>query len=542
MGAIKAVSKTAIAALLGFGLFTSAQANADSAELQPFSADQMANPLKPFTADSEDSTPAASATTSSVAKTDQGSGYTKPNSDVPFDNALTTASNIFGDKKVTNNQSNGVVSTPKDYANDVDAANDLRGITPINNMVTSLGKFTGSLHNLSNTNKQTDVKAAPTSITALGANSKDVNAAQFNTDGLTHTQLSNNGEAMDQYYDPATKALSLVLNGKVVTISNGDYTVATGADGKQYKIFNPGTGSALVQDEDFAEKKAVADESEKMTGNNIFPKLAVTAILGLDSVLQVISNVTVGIIDAIWTGINVVAFGLASIATATWFGALVGIPVQALVGASFLAQNAFRESWRLADRARRIALYSLIPALVSPAYLAQIINNYNTNRVANGTDSDNAANADQKAITEPDAVNGKANQASAASIMDAIYEGTFLGTEGVMNTATAAAWGLGNLALNGATFGIGALTTGLGAIPIAGGIAQAIGTPITIAGAIAGSVAYDAENVADDARRAYNKSMLIGALWADGAARAADSYNAVVDAANTGDATVYKLA
>ncbi|CAK8054892.1 hypothetical protein [Eupransor demetentiae] len=542
MGAIKAVSKTAIAALLGLGLFTSAQANADSAELQPFSADQMANPLKPFTADSEDSTPAASATTSSVAKTDQGSGYTKPNSDVPFNNALTTASNIFGDKKVTNNQSNGVVSTPKDYANDVDAANDLRGITPINNMVTSLGKFTGSLHNLSNTNKQTEVTAAPTSITALGANSKDVNAAQFNTDGLTHTQLSNNGEAMDQYYDPATKALSLVLNGKVVTISNGDYTVATGADGKQYKIFNPGTGSALVQDEDFAEKKAVADESEKMTGNNIFPKLAVTAILGLDSVLQVISNVTVGIIDAIWTGINVVAYGLASIATATWFGALVGIPVQALVGASFLAQNAFRESWRLADRARRIALYSLIPALVSPAYLAQIINNYNTNRVANGTDSDNAANADQKAITEPDAVNGKANQASAASIMDAIYEGTFLGTEGVMNTATAAAWGLGNLALNGATFGVGALTAGLGAIPIAGGIAQAIGAPIAIAGAIAGSVAYDAENVADDARRAYNKSMLIGALWADGAARAADSYNAVVDAANTGDATVYKLA
>ncbi|MDF7627632.1 hypothetical protein PUF88_06900 [Lactobacillaceae bacterium L1_55_11] len=556
MGAIKAVSKTALVALLGFGLFASVQASADSGDLQPFTADSTSNPLqeiKPFSADTAgdntayatpDTTAQSSAT---VAKTNQGSGYTKPDSDVPYENILTAKSNFFGDPKVTNNQSNGVVTNPKSYSNDVDAANDLRQVQPVDTATLAVGNLLGDVKNLDSNNKQTTVNKAPFAVTGLGANSKDLSASQFNTAGLTHTQLSNNGgTAVDQYYDPATKALSLVMNGKLVTISNGDYTVVSGSDGKQYKVFNPGTGSALVQDESFAEKKAAASEAETMVANNIFPKAAVTGILLLDSAIQVVSNIAIGVIDAVWTAINSVAFAIASIATGTWFGALGGIPAQAIILASMAAQTAFREAWRGADEARRAALYALIPALVGPAYTAQLINNYNTNRVANGTKQDNeaatAANASTKAITEPNTVNKEAEKASAATIADATFITSYLVGDTIANTVGEVANLATNTALTAGTIGVGALTAGLGAIPIAGGIAQAIGAPITIAGDIAGSVLYDAQNVVGDTRRAIEKAYLIGSLWATNTGRVADMYHDVIDAANNGQATVYKLA
>ncbi|CAH1857212.1 hypothetical protein [Convivina intestini] len=548
MGAIKAVSTTAIAALLGFGMLTSVQASADNTgDLQPFTADSLQTPLQPFTADSAQATSTTTTPEQSIVKTDQGSGYTKPDSDVPFENALTTASNFFGDKKVTNNQSNGVVSSPKQYSNDVDAANDLRMITPVENMSTDFGKLNGDLKKLENTNKQTEVTNAKVAVTNLGANSKDADANQFKNAAYTHTQLSNNGTAMDQYFNSATKELSLVLNGKAVTISNGDYTVVTGADGKQYKVFNPGTGNALVQDETFAEKKAAAAQAETSVANDILPKVAITTILGVDSAIQGISNVAAGVVDGIWTAINSVLYTIGSVLNATWVGALIGGPLQIGVAVSYGIQVAVREAWRLADRARRVALYSLIPLAVGPAYTAQLINNYNTNRVANGTKQDNEliaalSNGKVPAITEPKTVNGEADKASAATIADAVFEGTFLGTEAVENAGTGILWGLTNAGITALTYASGITTGVLSAVPIVGTIAQIIGGPLTLAGFIGGSIAYDAENVADDVRRLYNKGMLLGALWSSSAARVADMYGNVIDAANNGDATVYKLA
>ncbi|WEV54543.1 hypothetical protein OZX65_00210 [Leuconostocaceae bacterium ESL0723] len=228
----KAVCPTVLAALFGLSLMTSTPVKADDTkDLQPFNADTSASSsaaLQPFTADSGVNT-SVTVTNAQLARARAASSS---KATVPAQGPAVTQS-VRPDTSANSTQPAATAAQPVQSLAQ-------SGLTsgPLPSVLTGLDSF----------NNQAEDRLNQFAAATQGQGKGTINPASVNTDGLVHSQIGSQGAKVDQFYNPVTKSLSLVLNGRLVTINNGDYAVVVGTDGKRYRVFNPGSGNAAVQE------------------------------------------------------------------------------------------------------------------------------------------------------------------------------------------------------------------------------------------------------------------------------------------------------
>ncbi len=499
----------------------------------------------------------SSASQETAATPTDNSSSTSTNQQVtvtPTDTSSSTAADQSSSSDTSdtpaNNPNNATAADPtlnRNYASDSDgttkAANDMRLNSQLQQQVVSDAIKNKTVTDNGNEGQQDTVDTANFDVSDLG-----VDGTSSKPDGLDDadnvvktTKDLGAGKTLTQYFNKTTKQVTVSLPGtsgdKYLTLNDNGYSVVTGNNGTQYKIFNPGTGDVLLQNNDFATKKAIASVNEQEAENAIRANLEAKGILAADGATQAVSNVAGGVVDGVGTGINSVVYGLGSVLNATWIGALVGIPLQIGVAISYGVQSLLRLVLGGLDTGRRVALYvgSLVPTAA---------NTLNTD--------DNYANA--KAVADNSKLKDDPSQPASAATAEKnalTKDAIDLGTQGValgVDTAVDAV-GLPVYALvqggaTLATYAAGIITGALAAVPIVGTVAQIIGGPVTIGGLIGSSAIYDGAHLLDDIRRAGNKGAIFIEMTASGLKRVQETTDSVIAAYNAGGnngATVYKL-